>query len=73
MGKHLLAKAHITKLKKLTVLDMTELPSSTVDETASITLGRHGSQGVLIVRSQRKFKFTVHVLSILIELTDTMF
>jgi hypothetical protein len=34
MGKHLLAKAHIAKLHKLTVPEVTELTSSMVDETA---------------------------------------
>jgi len=34
MGKHLLAKAHIAKLNKLTQWEDTELTSSTVDETA---------------------------------------
>jgi len=33
MGKHLLAKAHIAELNKLTDLEVTELTSSTVDET----------------------------------------
>jgi len=34
MGKHLLAKAHIVKLNQLTDTEITELTSSTVDETA---------------------------------------
>ena len=34
MGKHLLAKAHITKLNELTDSEVTELTSSTVNETA---------------------------------------
>ena len=34
IGKHLLAKAHIAKLNKLTESEVTELTSSTVDETA---------------------------------------
>jgi hypothetical protein len=34
MGKHLLAKVHITKLNGLTVSDVTKLTSPTVDETA---------------------------------------
>jgi len=33
-GKHLLAKAHITKLNELTESEVIELTSSTVDETA---------------------------------------
>jgi len=34
MGKHLLAKAHITKLNESTESEVTELTSSTLDETA---------------------------------------
>jgi hypothetical protein len=34
MGKHLLAKAHITKLNKFTVPEITELTSSMVAQTA---------------------------------------
>jgi hypothetical protein len=34
MGKHLLAKPHIAKLNELTESEVTELTSSTVDETA---------------------------------------
>jgi uridylate kinase len=70
MGKHLLAKAHIAKLNKLTVSEVTELTSSTVDETALAILKRQGSRGIPIVCSQRKIKFTIQVLSILTELTD---
>jgi len=39
MGKHVLAKAHIAKLNELTESEVTELPSSTVDETAPVTGG----------------------------------
>jgi len=35
IGKHLLAKAHIATFNKLPVFEVTELTSSTVDETAS--------------------------------------
>jgi len=70
MGKHLPAKVHITKLNKLTVSEVTKLTSSTVDETALAILKRQGSRGIPIVSSQRKFKFTIQVSSILTELTD---
>jgi len=55
MGKQLLAKAHIEKLNKLPELEVTELTSSTVDETALAILKRQGSCGIQIVSSQRKF------------------
>jgi len=70
MGKHLLAKAHIAKLNQLTVSNVTKSTSSTVNETALAILKRQGSRGILIVSSQRKFKFTIQVSSILTELTD---
>jgi hypothetical protein len=70
MGKHLLAKVHIAKLNKLTVLEVTVLTSSTVAETALAILKQQGSRGILIVISQRKIKFTIQVLSKLTELTD---
>ena len=43
MGKHLLAKAHIAKFNKLTQSEVTDLTSSTVDETALAILTRQGS------------------------------
>jgi hypothetical protein len=70
MGKHLLAKVHIVKLNELTVSEVTELTSSTVDENALATLQRKGSRGLPIVSSQTKFKFNIWVRNILIELTD---
>jgi hypothetical protein len=70
MGKHLLAKAHIAKLNKLTVSEVTELPSSTVAETALAILKRQGSRGIPILSSQKNMKFTIQVVSILTELTD---
>jgi len=54
MGKHLLAKAHITKLNELTESEVTELTSSTVDETVLTSLKRQGSRGITIVSLQRK-------------------
>jgi hypothetical protein len=72
MGKHLLAKAHIPNLNKLTVSEVTELTSSTVDKTAFTILKRQGSRGIPIVFSQRKIEFTIQVFTILTELTDKM-
>jgi hypothetical protein len=54
MGKHLPAKAHIAKLNELTESEVTELPSSTVEETALAILNRQGSRGITIVSLQRK-------------------
>jgi len=51
MGKHLLAKAHIAKLNELTISEVTNLTSSTVDETALAILKRQGSRGIPIVSS----------------------
>jgi len=70
MGKHLLAKAHIAKLNKLSVLEVTKLTSSMVDEKALPIIKRQGSRGIPIVSLQRKIKYTIQVLSILTELTD---
>jgi hypothetical protein len=49
MGKHLLANAHIAKLNGLTESEVTELISTTVDETAVAILKRQGSRGITIV------------------------
>jgi len=40
MGKHFMPKAHIAKLNELTVSEVTELTSTTVDETALTILKR---------------------------------
>jgi len=61
MGKHLLAKAHIAKLNELTESEVTELTSSTDDETALAILKRQGSRGITTVSSQRKITFDIHV------------
>jgi hypothetical protein len=53
------AKAPIATLNKLTESEVTELTSSTVDETSLHTLKRHGSQGIQIVCLQRKFIFVI--------------
>jgi hypothetical protein len=73
MDKHLLAKAHIAKLNELTVSEVTELTSSTVDETDLAILKPQGSQGIPIISSQRKIKLTIQASSILTELTDKTF
>jgi len=59
MGKHLLAKAHIAKLNKVTESEVTELTSLTVDETALAILKRQGSRGITIVSLQRKTIFDI--------------
>jgi len=59
MGKHLLAKAHIAKLNELTESEVTELTSSTVDETALAILKRQGGRGITIVSMQRKTIFDI--------------
>ena len=61
MGKHFLAKAHIAKLNELTESEVTELTSSTVDETSLAILKRHGSRGITIVSLQRKIRFDIKV------------
>jgi len=44
MGGHWLAEAHVAKLNKLTESEVSELPSTTVDETTSaISKSQHGS------------------------------
>jgi hypothetical protein len=52
MGKHLLAKEHIAKLKEFPESEGTKLTSSTVDESALPILKTEGSQGILIVSLQ---------------------
>jgi len=59
MGKHLLAKAHIAKFNELTESGVTELTSSTVDETALAILKRQGSRGITIVNMERKSRFHI--------------
>jgi len=61
MGKHLLAKAHIAKLNELTESEVTELTSSTVDQTELAILNRQRSRGIAIVSSQRKIVFDIQV------------
>jgi len=52
-------KAHITKLKEFTVSEVTELTSSTVNETVLGILKRQGSRGISIVSLQTKFKLNI--------------
>jgi len=56
-GKHLLAKAHIAKLNKLTESEVSGLTRTTVYETALPMQKRHSSWGITILSSQRKFIF----------------
>jgi len=70
VGKHLLAKAHITKWNELTESEVTELTSSTVDETALAILKRQGSRGITILSSQRKFIVDIDFKAILTVLPD---
>jgi len=57
MARHLQANAHIAKSNELTDSEVTELTSSTLDETALAILKRQGSWGITIVSSQRKLRF----------------
>jgi len=59
MGKHLLAKAHIAKLNKLTESEVTELTSSMVNKTALTILKRQRSRRITIVSSQSKIIFDI--------------
>jgi len=61
MGKHLLANVHIAKLNELTESEVTELNSSTVDETALAILKREGSCGITIVTVPRKMIFDMQL------------
>ena len=61
MGKHLLAKAHIAKLNELTESEVTELTSSTVDETALAILRRQGRRGITIVSVPRTMIFDIQL------------
>jgi len=61
LGKHVLAKAHIAKLNKLTESEVTELSSSMVDGTTLAILKRQGSRGITIVSLQRKIIFDIQV------------
>jgi len=59
IGKHLFTKAHIAMLNELTELDVTELTSSTVDETTLAILKRQGSRGITLLTLQKKMIFDI--------------
>jgi len=59
MGTHLLAKAHIAKLNLFTESEVSELTSSTVDDTALAIVKRQQSWGIIIVCLQRSFLFHI--------------
>jgi hypothetical protein len=61
MGKHLRAKAHISKLNELTESEVTELSSSMVDETALAILKRQGSRRITIVSVPREMIFDIQL------------
>jgi hypothetical protein len=61
IGKNLLAKAHILKLNELRESEVTQLTSSTVDETALAILKRQGSRGITIVIVPRKILFDIQL------------
>jgi len=61
MGKHLLAKAIIAKLNKLTESQVTELTSLMVDGTAFAILKREASRRITIGCLQRKIISDIHV------------
>jgi hypothetical protein len=62
MGKHLLAKAHITKLNELPQSEVTEFTISMVDETALAILKRQGSRGITIPSSLSQIIFDIQVV-----------
>jgi hypothetical protein len=51
----LITKANIANLNELTHSEVTNLTSSTVDETMWAILKEQGSQGITMVCSQREF------------------
>jgi len=59
MRTQLLGKVHIAKINELTESEVTELTSSTVNETALAILKRQGSRGITIASSQRKIIFDI--------------
>jgi len=71
MGIFLLAKVHIAKLNNLTESEISELTSTTIDETTLAICKRQESCGLTIVSSQKKFIFNSYILSILTQWTDT--
>jgi len=63
MGKHLLAKAQYAKLNESTDTEVTELTSSTLDETALDNLRTQGSRGITIVSLPRIMIFDIQLNS----------
>jgi len=62
MRKHLLAKAHIAKLNELTESKVTELTSSTVEDTALAILKRQWRRAIIIVSSLRQIIIYIQVV-----------
>jgi len=69
LRKLLLANTHIAKLHKLTVSQVMELTSSTVNDTALAILRSWGSQGITMLSLQRIFICDIQIWSIDTELT----
>ena len=63
-------RAHIAQLNELTDSEVTELTTSTGDETALAILKRQESRGITLVGSQSKFIFDIYISSIFTTLTD---
>jgi len=59
LERHLLAKAHIPMLNKLTESKVTKLTSSMFDEIAWAILSSQGSHGMTIVILALKFMFDI--------------
>ena len=57
MGIHLLAIAHIATSNELSVSEVSELASTTVDDTAWAILKRQGTSGITIVSSVKTLIF----------------
>jgi hypothetical protein len=70
MEKHLMAKMHIAKLNKLTKSAVSQLTSSTVDETTLAILNRQGSCVITIVSWPKKLIFDCENLCIVTQLTE---
>jgi len=65
MGKYLLVHAHMAKSNELTESEVSELASTTMDESTMAILKRQASRGITIVRMQKKFIFESLVVPIL--------
>jgi len=60
-GELLACKTQMTKLNGLTELEVTELTSSMVDDTALAILKRQGIRGIIIASWPRTFTFDIQV------------